>query len=48
MPVYHASYTLSFLAAKKRPDFCRDASEDVKNDKQEMPKMDMQASRAVL
>lgn len=40
MPVYHASYTLSFLATKKRPDFCRDAFEDVKNDKQEMPKME--------
>lgn len=48
MPVYHASCTLSFLATQKRPDFCRDAFEDVKNDKQEMPKMECKRQGSVI
>lgn len=47
MLVYHASCTLSFLATQKRPDFCRDAFEDVKNDKQEMPKMECKRQGSV-
>lgn len=48
MLVYHASCTLSFLATQKRPDFCRDAFEDVKNDKQEMPKMECKRQGSVI
>lgn len=37
-----------FSAMQKRPDFCRDASEDVKNDKQEMPKMECKRQGSVI
>ena len=46
MLVYHASCTLSFPLYAKAPRLLsRRSFEDVKNDKQEMPKMDMQAPR---